>query len=104
MCPHNLIFITVLNGSFFCCSKITVSLRYADLLSVLPTRIRVLAWPMQPSKKIITSTGTIGRKGNSVPARLSYAEDALRTMSLPEGFTSFQIKKVIFLLISGQCL
>lgn len=66
--------------------KITVSLRYADLLSVLPTRIRVLAWPMQPSKKIITSTGTIGRKGNSVPARLSYAEDALRTMSLPEAY------------------
>jgi centromere protein O len=68
--------------------KVTVSLRYADLVSVLPTRIRVLAWP---SKKSSINAVTLNRKENGVlgshqiPARLSYAEDALRTMSLPEG-------------------
>ena len=73
---------------FSCCSKVTVSLRYADLVSVLPTRIRVLAWP---SKKSSINAVTLNRKENGVlgshqiPARLSYAEDALRTMSLPEG-------------------
>lgn len=73
---------------FSCCSKVTVSLRYADLLSVLPTRIRVLAWP---SKKSSTIGATLNRKENGIvgshqiPARLSYAEDALQTMSLPEG-------------------
>ncbi|KAK4558756.1 hypothetical protein RGQ29_008148 [Quercus rubra] len=69
--------------------KVTVSLRYADLVSVLPTRIRVLAWP---SKKSSINAATMNRKENGVlgshqnPARLSYAEDALRTMSLPEAF------------------
>lgn len=67
--------------------KVTVSLRYADLISVLPSRIRVLAWPVHPSKKM----STIDRKGSSslaqsVPSRLTYAEDALRTMSLPEAY------------------
>lgn len=61
--------------------KVTVSVRYADLLSVLPTRIRVLAWPIQHSKNNSTDTPS-----KNVPARLSYAEDALRTMSLPEAF------------------
>lgn len=65
------------------CSKITVSLRYADLISVLPTRISVLAWPMHHSKKNTTSTSLLG--GHPPPVRLTYAEDALRTMSLPEG-------------------
>ncbi|KAK4274355.1 hypothetical protein QN277_017585 [Acacia crassicarpa] len=68
--------------------KVTVSLRYADLVSVLPTRIRVLAWPMHQSKK---NTTTLNRKedglpGTNPPARLTYAEDALRTMSLPEAY------------------
>ncbi|XP_019702737.2 uncharacterized protein [Elaeis guineensis] len=68
--------------------KVTVSLRYADLVSVLPSRIRVLAWPVHPSKKILVGD----RKGSgavlaqSIPSRLSYAEDALRTMSLPEAY------------------
>lgn len=67
------------NVSF--CSKVTVSLRYADLISVLPTRIRVLAWPMHQSKK--NSTAFLG--SHPAPIRLTYAEDALRTTSLPEG-------------------
>ncbi|GMP87857.1 hypothetical protein CsSME_00040064 [Camellia sinensis var. sinensis] len=74
--------------------KVTVSLRYADLISVLPTRISVLVWPMHQSTKSATSTvtATMSKKGDgasgshSIPARLSYAEDALRTMSLPEAY------------------
>jgi len=71
---------------FFCFSKVTVSLRYADLISVLPTRISVLGWPM-----FNKSTTTLNRKedglsgSHSTPIRLTYAEDALRTMALPEG-------------------
>ncbi|XP_068652085.1 uncharacterized protein [Aristolochia californica] len=72
--------------------KLTVSLRYIDLVSVLPTRIRVLAWPLHCSKKMITASATMNRKGNcaavaqAIPAPLTYAEDALRTMSLPEAY------------------
>ncbi|KAI4316222.1 hypothetical protein L6164_024221 [Bauhinia variegata] len=68
--------------------KITVSLRYADLVSVLPTRIRVLAWPMQQSKKSTLVTTSNRKEDGSSPApiRLTYAEDALRTMSLPEAY------------------
>lgn len=65
------------NCVFSFCSKITVCLRYADLVSVLPTRVKVLAWPTCQFKKDSISAPT--------PARLSYAEDALRNMSLPEG-------------------
>lgn len=69
------------------CSKVTVSLRYTDLILVLPTRVTVLAWPMLNKN----STTTLNRMEDGVsgnhplPVRLSYAEDALRTMSLPEG-------------------
>ncbi|WJX41903.1 hypothetical protein P8452_29195 [Trifolium repens] len=68
--------------------KVTVSLRYTDLISVLPTRITVLAWPM--SKKI--STVTLNRMEDGIsgnhpaPVRLPYAEEALRTMSLPGAY------------------
>nr|GMD33524.1 centromere protein O [Ipomoea batatas] len=66
--------------------RITVCLRYADLVSTLPTGVSVVAWPAQHSKKssnFIAST----RKGNyPVPERLTYAEEALRTMSLPEAY------------------
>ncbi|KAF7817184.1 centromere protein O [Senna tora] len=71
--------------------KVTVSLRYADLISVLPTRITVLAWPMHQSKKNAPTT-TLTRKEDGLlgshppPVRLTYAEDALRTMSLPEAY------------------
>lgn len=70
----------------------TVSLRYADLISTLPSGVSVLAWPMHQSKKS-SETIPLSQKGNGVgshpiPARLTYAEDALRTMSLPEGFAS----------------
>ncbi|WOH13333.1 hypothetical protein DCAR_0832842 [Daucus carota subsp. sativus] len=73
-----------------CDCNITVSLKYADLLSILPTRVSVLAWPVSESKN--SSTAKKLRKGNGasenrdVPLRLTYAEDALRTMSLPEAY------------------
>ncbi|XP_042408921.1 uncharacterized protein LOC121998197 [Zingiber officinale] len=64
--------------------KVTVSLRYADLISILPSRIRVLAWPVHPSKKTLADEKKGGAQ--SIPSRLPYAEDALRTMSLPEAY------------------
>ncbi|GMN39829.1 hypothetical protein TIFTF001_009065 [Ficus carica] len=72
--------------------KVTVALRYADLVSVLPTRIRVLAWPVHQSRKSSSNSSTTSRKedggmtGQASPVRLSYAEDALRNMSLPEAY------------------
>lgn len=71
----------------------TVSLRYADLISVLPTKISVLAWPMPQMKKNIANSSILnikkengGTPDHPIPARLSYAEEALRTTSLPEGW------------------
>ncbi|XP_073058152.1 uncharacterized protein [Primulina eburnea] len=72
--------------------KVTVSLRYTDLVSTLPSAVSVLAWPIQQHKKLLTGAAPIDRKENgaqgtqSIPARLQYAEDALRSMSLPEAF------------------
>lgn len=61
-----------------------MSLRYGDLLCELPTKVRVLVWPMHhQSKKQCTSPGS-----QAIPVRLSYAEDALRIQSLPEGISS----------------
>ncbi|KAF2283548.1 hypothetical protein GH714_011941 [Hevea brasiliensis] len=74
--------------------KVRVSLRYADLVSVLPTRVRVFAWPMNQFKK----NGALG--SHPSPARLSYAEDALRTMSLPEGATFLQIYSFVFVRVN----
>lgn len=72
---------------------VTVSLRYADLIYVLPTKISVLAWPMLQTKKNTANSSILsikkengGTVSHPIPARLSYAEDALRTMSLPEAY------------------
>ncbi|XP_021607174.1 centromere protein O isoform X2 [Manihot esculenta] len=74
--PYHMIEFTL--DDFDC--KVTVGLRYADLVSVLPTRVKVFAWPMNQFKK----NGALGTHPG--PVRLSYAEDALRTMSLPEAY------------------
>ncbi|KAL1560919.1 hypothetical protein AAHA92_11075 [Salvia divinorum] len=70
--------------------KVIVSIRYGELVSTLPSTISVLAWPMHQHKKLRTSVAPTSRKeshGNQlVPARLVHAEDALRSMSLPEAF------------------
>ncbi|XP_030483502.1 uncharacterized protein LOC115700075 isoform X3 [Cannabis sativa] len=69
--------------------KVTIALGYVDPVSVLPSRIKVQAWPVQQSKKNSSNTS---RKENEItegqtgPVRLLYAEDALRTMSLPEAY------------------
>lgn len=79
------------------CSKITVSLRYADLLSVLPTRVKVLAWPVNQLKRHCTSAAIANRRDNGgmgyapIPSRLTYAEEALRTRSLPEGVAIYNM-------------
>lgn len=75
----------------FECTRITISLKYADLVSVLPTRVRVMAWPLNSSKKgtgpvLMSRKGTGALPSHLIPARLSYAEDALRIFSLPEAF------------------
>ncbi|PKA50735.1 hypothetical protein AXF42_Ash017614 [Apostasia shenzhenica] len=82
--PYNMIDFVL--DDFDC--KVTVSLRYVDLDSNLPSRIRVLAWPLHPSKKVLTveKKGSSEASAQSIPSRLSYAEDALRTMSLPEAY------------------
>ncbi|GLT85166.1 hypothetical protein SLE2022_033620 [Rubroshorea leprosula] len=71
--------------------KLIVTLRYGDLVSVLPTRVRVLVWSMHQSKKNMSPT-ILSRKENGSrgsqpnPTRLSYAENALKTLSLPEAY------------------
>ncbi|KAK6915976.1 Centromere protein O, partial [Dillenia turbinata] len=72
-------------------AKVTVSLKYANLVSVLPTRIRALVWPMHQKETSTSATTTIKRGIDTlgtqpIPARLSYAEDALRSMGLPEAY------------------
>lgn len=65
--------------------KVTVSLGYTDLVSTLPSEISVLAWPLPQPKRLRTGIAPITRH-QLVPARLFNAEDALRTLSLPQAF------------------
>ncbi|XP_006652153.1 uncharacterized protein LOC102717513 [Oryza brachyantha] len=68
--------------------KVTVSIRYSDLLFTLPSQARVLAWPLRPSRGISVAERRSSRAAAAqlVPFRLHYAEDALKTLSLPEAF------------------
>ncbi|WVZ96068.1 hypothetical protein U9M48_041751 [Paspalum notatum var. saurae] len=66
-------------------SKVTVSIRYSDLLQTLPSQARVLAWPFGSSKRISTRSSSASAS-QPVPFRLSYAEEALKTMCLPEAY------------------
>ncbi|KAK1323207.1 hypothetical protein QJS10_CPA02g01507 [Acorus calamus] len=81
---YNMIEFTV--DDFDC--RVTISLRYADLVLTLPSRIRVLAWPVHPSKKISSTdaSGTGSILAQSTPSRLPFAEDLLRTLCLPEAY------------------
>ncbi|KAK6945615.1 Centromere protein O [Dillenia turbinata] len=89
--------------------KVTVSLKYANLVSVLPTRIRVLAWPMHQNKAS-PSAPTTSKRGidalgtQPIPARLTYAEDALRSMSLPEAYAEIimQLRQALQKLFQPQ--
>ena len=82
--------ILMFHCAFSCCSKVIVSLRYADLVSVLPTRVRVIAWPIDQFKK----SEVLG--AHPSPTRLSYAEDALKSMSLPEGEVHPKMLSLLF--------
>ncbi|KAL8478062.1 hypothetical protein ACS0TY_030092 [Phlomoides rotata] len=64
--------------------KVVASLRYADLVSTLPSEVVVLAWPMQPSTKSRNRRKALGHRHK--PARLSLAEYVLQSVSLPEGY------------------
>lgn len=71
----------------------TVSLRYADFVSASPTQVCVLGWPRPQFKKNTTNKALLKSQLN--PIRLTYAEHAFQTMSLPEGenynaFVNFQ--------------
>lgn len=59
-----------------------------------------MAWPLNSSKKGISPV-LMSRKGSGalpnhlIPMRLSYAEDALRIFSLPEGnYLDFDLSEV----------
>lgn len=65
--------------------KVTVFIRYAELVSTLPSGINALAWPTHQAKRPRTSAAPANRR-EVIPARLVHAENALRTMSLPEAF------------------
>ncbi|MQM06954.1 hypothetical protein Taro_039785 [Colocasia esculenta] len=86
--------------------KVTVSLRYGDLISTLPSRIRVLAWPVGASKKFLAAErrGSTSTPAHSIPTRLSYAEDALRTMSLPGAYAEIvlNLPRVLQQLFQSQ--
>ena len=57
-------------------------------MSILPSGVSVVAWPMNRSKRSPTEggTGKVAFGSNSAPIRLNYAESAMRTLSLPEGY------------------
>ncbi|XP_034600945.1 uncharacterized protein [Setaria viridis] len=79
--PYNLIEFVL--EDFEC--KVTVSIRYSDLILTLPSQARVLAWPLRSSKRISTRSSSTSA-AQLVPFRLPYAEEALKTLCLPEAY------------------
>lgn len=63
-----------------------------------------MAWPLTPTKKGRTGPVPTSRKGaggwpsHAIPSRLSYAEDALRNFSLPEG-NSLEFEPIIYFFL-----
>ncbi|KAL3615331.1 hypothetical protein CASFOL_040992 [Castilleja foliolosa] len=81
--PYNMIEFTLAGFN----SKVTVSLRYFNLLDTLPSVASVLAWsPRRPNKKKEKNATQL------IPCSLQYAEDALRSASLPEAFAEIVLK------------
>ncbi|CAA0825587.1 Unknown protein [Striga hermonthica] len=70
--------------------KITMSRRYDSLIFTLPSGVSVLAWPTHQPKRLRAGLAPVNRKDISgdhlIPARLTNAEHALRSMDLPEAF------------------
>jgi hypothetical protein len=80
-------------------SKVTVSMRYSDLTLTLPSQARVLAWPLRSSKRISTRSSSASAT-QPTPFRLSYAEEALKTLCLPEGpYTAIQYTQLFAQLV-----
>ncbi|TVU13439.1 hypothetical protein EJB05_40496 [Eragrostis curvula] len=65
--------------------KVTVSIRYTDLLLTLPSKARVLAWPLRSARRI-SKRASSASASQPAPFRLPYAEDALKTLCLPEAY------------------
>ncbi|XP_052152520.1 uncharacterized protein LOC127770752 [Oryza glaberrima] len=86
--------------------KVTVSIRYSDLLFTLPSQARVLAWPLRSSRGISVTERRASRSASAqlVPFRLPYAEDALKTLSLPEAFAEIvlSLPRALKRILSSQ--
>ncbi|KAM1089222.1 hypothetical protein ACFX15_016461 [Malus domestica] len=83
--PYSLIVFSKLD--FDC--KVVVKLKYAELVSVLPTHVSVVAWPVCQPRKSSLNISSMNKKENGTlegPTTLFYAEDALRNKSLPEAY------------------
>ncbi|KAM1013515.1 hypothetical protein FF1_043442 [Malus domestica] len=85
--PYNLIVFSKLDFG----SKVVVKLKYAELVPVLPNHVSVVAWPVCQPRKSGPNISSMNKKEKGTlegPTTLFYAEDALRTMSLPKGIIS----------------
>ncbi|XP_070682552.1 uncharacterized protein [Malus domestica] len=72
-------------------NKVVVKLKYAELVPVLPNHVSVVAWPVCQPRKSGPNISSMNKKEKGTlegPTTLFYAEDALRTMSLPKGIIS----------------
>ncbi|XP_062025329.1 uncharacterized protein LOC133741452 isoform X4 [Rosa rugosa] len=76
--------IEVIHAPVYFENKVIVKLKYADLVSILPTNVSVVVWPIQIWRFSVNISTMNTLEG---PTCLLYAEDALRTMSLPEAYT-----------------
>ncbi|KAL0842911.1 hypothetical protein Bca101_016156 [Brassica carinata] len=74
-----------------CDCKVVVSMRYGNIMCELPTKVRVLAWPMHQLKRQCTSPRVSKLASQAIPVRLSFAEDALRIQSLPEAYAEIVV-------------
>ncbi|KAL0672518.1 hypothetical protein Bca4012_000498 [Brassica carinata] len=79
------------NSGDLVATGVVVSLRYGNLMCELPTKVRVLAWPMHQLKRQCTSPRLSKLASQAIPVRLSFAEDALRIQSLPEAYAEIVV-------------
>ncbi|XP_078439139.1 centromere protein O [Wolffia australiana] len=66
--------------------RVTFSLRYGDLNSSMPSKIRVLTWPVNSRVPLAAGKDDAASPMRPGPTRLHSAEEALRLTSLPEAF------------------
>ncbi|XP_066385373.1 uncharacterized protein [Miscanthus floridulus] len=85
--PYNMIEFVL--EDFEC--KVTISIRYSDILQTLPSQARVLAWALHSAKRISTRSSSASA-AQPVPFHLSYAEEALKTLCLPEAYADIVLE------------